>query len=58
MGLVQGSRGAPPSWLQLSSPIVNIQQALGYGVKVLDPITAIMIHTMGALFVDVTDLYT
>ena len=58
MGLGQGSRGAPPSWLQISSVIVNIQRALGYGAKVIDPITKFLIHTIGALFVDDTDLYT
>ena len=54
MGLGQGSRGAPPSWLQISSVIVNIQRALGYGAKIIDPITKLLIHTIGALFVDDT----
>ena len=38
--------------------IVNIQRALGYGAKVIDPITRLLTHTIGALFVDDTDLYT
>ena len=57
MGLGQGSRGAPPSWLQVRSVIVNIQRALGYGAKVLDPITKLLTHTIGALFIDNIDLY-
>ena len=37
---------------------MNIQRALGYGAKVIDPITKLPIHTIGVLFVDDTDLYT
>ncbi len=58
MGLGQGNRAAPPSWIQLSAVSVNIFKQLKLGALLLDPITLEMIHTMGALFVDDTDLYT
>ncbi len=38
--------------------IVNIQWALGYDSKILDPIKSALIHVVGVLFVDDTDLYT
>ncbi len=57
MGLGQGNRAAPPSWIQLSAVLVTIFKQLKLGA-VMDPITAALIHTMGALFVDNTDLYT
>jgi hypothetical protein len=58
MGLGQGNRAAPPSWIQLSAVLVTIFKQLNLGALIQDPITAELIHTMGALFVDDTDLYT
>ncbi len=58
MGLGHGSRGVPSYWIQLSLLIVNIQSDLGYEAKWFDPITSILIHTVGTLLVDNTDLYT
>ena len=58
MGLGQGNRAAPPSWIQLSAVMVNVFKQLNLGSMIKDPITAETIHTMGALFVDDTDLYT
>jgi hypothetical protein len=60
IGLGQGNRAAPPpSWIQLSSVIiVNVFKQLGRGAARKDPITSKMIHTMGALFMDDTDLFT
>ena len=57
-GLGQGSR-APPSWVCLSSVIVNILRRLKHGARMLDldPITGALIHTVGAMFVDGSDLY-
>jgi hypothetical protein len=57
MGLGQGNRAAPPSWIQLSAVLVIIFKQLKLGAVIQDPITAALIHTMGALFVDDTDLY-
>ncbi len=58
MGLGQRNRAAPPSWIQLSAVLVNMFKQLNLGSLIRDPITAEMIHSMGALFVDDTDLYT
>jgi hypothetical protein len=58
MGLGQGNRAGPPSWIQLSSVLVNVFKQLNLGALTQDPITAEMIHSMGTLFVDDTDLYT
>ena len=44
MGLGQGNRAAPPSWIQLSSVLVNIFKKIGLGAKVKDPITTKSIH--------------
>jgi hypothetical protein len=58
MGLGQGNRVAPPSWIQLSTVLVNVFKQLKLGVLLLDHITLKMILTTRALFVDATDLYT
>jgi hypothetical protein len=58
MGLGQGNRAAPPSWIQLSAVLVNVFKQLTLGALIQDPITAKVIHSMDALFVDDTDLYT
>ena len=56
-GLGQGSKAAPASWIQLSSIIVNVYKAMGFGAKISDPITRETSHTVGCMFVDDTDLY-
>jgi hypothetical protein len=58
MGLGQGNRAASPSWIQLSAILVNAFKQLNLGALIQDPITAEVIHSMGTLFVDDTDLYT
>ena len=58
MGLGQGNRAAPLSWIQLSAVLVNVFKQLELGALVVDPITQESIHSMGALFVDDTDIYT
>ncbi len=56
MGLGQGNRTAPPSWIQLSAVMVNVFKQLGGGALLVDPITGKMVHTMGALYIDDTSL--
>ncbi len=56
-GLGQGSKAAPPSWVQLSSIFIKIYKAHGFGAKLSDPVTKALIHSIGCLFVDDTDLY-
>ena len=58
MGLGQGNRAAPLSWIQLSAVLVNAFKQLNLGALIQDPITTEVIHSMGTLFVDNTDLYT
>ena len=55
IGLGQGNRAAPPSWIQLSLVMVNTVKQMGFGEQVDDPITLETIHTMGALFVGNAD---
>ena len=57
MGLGQGSRGASPSWVCASSVIVNTMKGLDCGAHILDPITSVVIYSVGAMFVDDSDLY-
>ncbi len=56
MGLGQGNRAAPPSWIQLSAIMVTVFKQLDQGTKIKDPILDTLIHSMGALFVDNTDM--
>jgi hypothetical protein len=58
MGLGQGNRAAPPSWMQLSTSMVNVFKQLNLGAKVKDPIKDLMIDSMGAFYVEDTDIYT
>ena len=58
MGLGQeGNRASPRSWIQLSAVMVNVFKQLNLRAMVRDPITVKIVHSMGALFVDDTDLY-
>jgi hypothetical protein len=57
MGLGQGNRAAPPSWTQLSTIMVTVFKQLDLGAKIKDPMLDTLIHLMGALFVNNTDMY-
>jgi hypothetical protein len=46
MGLGQGNRAAPPSWIQLSMVLVNVFKQLKLKALLLNPITLEMIHTL------------
>ncbi len=58
MGLGQGNRAAPPSWIQLSAIMVTVFKQLNLGAILNDPILDVPIHSMGALFVNDTNMYT
>ena len=58
MGLGQGSRAAPPSWIQVIAVLVNVYKQLELGGYITDLLSKKTIHTIGAVFVDNTDLYT
>jgi len=57
MGLGQGNRAAPPSWIQLSTVLVNVFKQVELGALVVDPIMQKLICSMGTLIVDDSDLY-
>ena len=56
MGLGQGSRAAPTSWIGLSSVLVNVYKQIGLGSFISDPISLEVIQSIGAIFVDDADL--
>jgi hypothetical protein len=58
MGLRQGNRAVPPSWIQLSAIMVTVFKQLNLGTIMHNPISDVLIHSMGALFVDDIDMYT
>ena len=47
----------PASWLQMSSMIVNAYKTMEYGAAMMDPMTRLLIHSIGCIFVDNTVLY-
>jgi hypothetical protein len=57
MGLGQGNRAVPPSWIQLSAIIVTLFKQLNLGTILNDPVLDALIHSMGALFVNDTNVY-
>jgi hypothetical protein len=58
MGLGQGNRAAPPSWIQLSVVLVKVFKQLKLGAIINDPISKTLIHSMEVLFMDDSDIYT
>jgi hypothetical protein len=58
MGLGQGNRAAPPSWIQLSAIMVTVFKQLNLGGILNDPILDVLIHSMRALFIDDTNMHT
>jgi hypothetical protein len=58
MGLGQGNRAAPPSWIQLSAIMVTVFKQLNLGAILNDLISDVLIHSMRALFVNDTNMYT
>jgi hypothetical protein len=58
MGLGQGNRAVPSLWIQLSAITVTVFKQLNLGAIMHDPILDVLIHLMGALFVEDKDMYT
>ena len=52
MGLGQGSRDVPSSWIQPSSVIIHVLKSLDCGAMIVDPITRNAINTTGSMFID------
>jgi hypothetical protein len=55
-GLCQGNGAAPPGWQLLSALMITVHKAQGFGMKLLSPITGMLICLAGILYVDDTDL--
>jgi hypothetical protein len=58
MGLGQGKRAAPPSWIQLGAIMVTVFKQLNLRAIRNEPISEVLMHSMGALFVDNINMYT
>jgi hypothetical protein len=58
MGLGQSNRAAPPSWIQLSAVMVTVFKHFNLGAIIHNPISDVLIHSMGAFFINDTDMYT
>jgi hypothetical protein len=58
MGLSQVNIAAPPSWIQLSRIMVTVFKQLNLGAIINILISDILIHSMGALFINNTNMYT
>jgi hypothetical protein len=58
MGLGEGNRSALPTWIQLSAIRMTVFKQLNLGAIMYNPISDVLIHSMGALFIDNTIMYT
>ena len=56
-GTCQGNGAAPAAWLVLSLVLVMIYKSLGFGSKMISPITRVHLNTTCMLFINDTDLY-
>jgi hypothetical protein len=56
-GIGQGNGVGPAGWIALSSPIMAMLRALGFGFWVMSALTYSLVYTMGFAFVDDTDLF-
>jgi len=51
-GICQGNGAAHAAWLTLSSILVRVYKSLGFGSKMESPITRVVLHIMGVLYMD------
>ena len=56
-GSCQGNTGAPATWQQVSSVLVNAQERAGHGIEMVSPISKKTRKQIGILFVDDTNLW-
>ena len=57
-GLCQGNGAAPPTWLQISTLLINAQRRHHHGVTIETPISKRRVRQVGQLYVDDTNLWT
>ncbi len=55
-GIGQGNGGGPTIWAVVSSPILNLMRASGYGVEFICPLSMVKTSFGGYAFVDDMDL--
>jgi hypothetical protein len=55
-GIGQGNGGGPIIWAVLSSPILNLMRASGYGAEFICPLSMVKTSFGGYAFIDDTDL--
>ena len=53
----QGNDGAPPTWLQVSTLLINAQKRCQHGITIKSPISKQQIKQIGILYVDNTNLW-
>ena len=56
-GLCQGNGAAPPTWLQISTLLINAQHRYRHGITIEAPISKRRIKQVGILYVDDTNLW-
>ena len=56
-GLCQGNGAAPPTWLQISTLLINAQRRHQHGITIETPISKRKIQQVGQLYVENTNLW-
>ena len=56
-GGCQDNGGAPPTWLQISTLLINTQKRLNHGITSKSPILQNTLNQIGILYVDDTNLW-
>ena len=55
-GMCQGNGASPAAWAVTTIPMISAHKKKGHGAHFISPITKLIIHLIGGLFVDDTDL--
>jgi hypothetical protein len=55
-GIGQGNGGAPPGWVVISTPLINMMRTAGFGLQLLTCLSCALISFICYAFVDDTDL--
>ena len=56
-GACQGNGGAPPTWQQISTMMMNVQRRQGHGIVIEAPLSKKRIRQVGIAFVDDANLF-
>jgi hypothetical protein len=55
-GIGQGNGAAPPGWVVISTPLINMMKTAGFGLQLLTCLSCLLISFICYAFVDDTDL--